>query len=588
MVLKNAQLRPIRSILIEKSVAEALQCLRDFNETFLFVTSEQEIVGFVRTQDLSNEGFSLSQYTPIENLYCVTLDALNLDLIRILGEEIVLVKNNDNEICGYLKREDVVPMDRIEEMVMEFELVKDLNKDLRAILSTVYDEILVVNDKGELMRFSDNIIPDFWEIDLHELIGKNVLELEENGFFKPSVTRLVLEQKRKVSVVQETRTGKKVLAVGNPVFDEQGKLDRIVIASRDITETSNLKNELKEMKKISEQYKRELEDMKKRDRVLEKVIYGSVKMQSTMREAEKVAKHSTTVLLTGESGVGKEVIAKAIHQLGPRAQFPFLKMNCGAIPENLIESVLFGYEKGAFTGADPKGKKGYFQQADQGVLFLDEISELSLGLQVKLLRVLQEREVIPVGGTTSVPFDVQIIAATNKNLEEMVEKGQFREDLFYRLNVIPIHIPPLRERAEDIPLLAYHFLQKLNAIHGSNIQLSPDALNLLEVYPWPGNVRELQNMMERLVVTIDEEIIDAHRINQLLQWKTASRKAKPIVTNLMPLQEALDYVEEQLILLAMDRYKTTTMAAKALGVSQSSVSRKVQKINEQRRDLRHP
>jgi transcriptional regulator with PAS, ATPase and Fis domain len=485
------------------------------------------------------------------------------------------------------KKEDILSkllQPTIEEMALEFAHMQDLNKDLRAILSTVYDEILVVNHKGELIRYSDHVIPDFWEMDIRELLGKNIIELEEKGLFKPSVTRLVLERKRKVSVLQETRNGKKIVVVGNPVFYEEGNLDRIVIASRDITETSNLKNELREMKKLTVQYKKELESIKKYDKLSDKIIYRSLRMQQTMKEAEKVAKFSSTVLLAGESGSGKEVIAKAIHQLGPRSDMPFLKMNCGAIPENLLESELFGYEKGAFTGADPKGKKGYFQQADRGILFLDEISELPLGLQVKLLRVLQEREVIPIGSTKAIPFDVQIIAATNKDLEEMVDKGFFREDLFYRLNVVPLYIPSLRERPEDIPLMACHFLQKLNAQHSSNIQLSPDALNLLEVYPWPGNVRELQNLIERVVVTTDEETIDAPAINQLLQWKRATRKSKPIVTDIMPLQEALEHVEEQLIALAMERYKTTTMAAKALGMSQSSISRKYQKLIECKND----
>lgn len=696
VVLTETQIRPIRSVSVDTPVAEAQSRLREYRETYLFLTRQEELVGYVRAQDLTSENAALSRFVPIRHIYHISSDITFLDIFKIMGEEIVLVKNHSNGICGYLRREDVlfelvrhedknldlvrtilssIPMGVfvinkeggivnyndeglrmtklspekiqktkaqeifdpklirrvfatgeailnqvhvtnemgiladyspiynfhqevegmvivvqdlpvVEEMAMELEYVKNLNKDLRAILSTIYDEILVVNSKGELIRFSDNSMSGFWETDLRELVGKNLAELEEKGLFKPSVTRLVLERKRKVSVFQETRSGRKVVAVGNPVFDEQGNLDRIVIASRDITETSNLKNELREMKKLSEQYKKELDNLKNREELSKKLICASPKMQAIMREVEKVAKFSSTVLLTGESGVGKEVIAKAVHQMGSRSNHPFLKINCGAIPENLLESELFGYEKGAFTGADPRGKKGFFQQADKGVIFLDEISELPLGLQVKLLRVLQEREIIPIGSTRTIPVDVQIIAATNKNLEQMVEKGLFREDLFYRLNVIPIQIPPLRERPEDIPLLVYHFLQKFNATHERNIQLSPDALDLLEIYPWPGNVRELQNLIERLVVTADEETIDACRVNQLLQWKKASSKTKPIVTNLMPLQEALDHVEEQLILLAMERYKTTTMAAKALGVSQSSVSRKYQKLLEQRKSNR--
>lgn len=466
----------------------------------------------------------------------------------------------------------------VEEMANEIEYIKDLNHDMQAILSSVYDEILVVNAKGELIRFSDTEISQFWGVELKSLLGKNILELEQKGLFSPSVTRLVLEQKKKISVVQETKTGKKILAVGKPVFDESGELIRIIIASRDITETTKLKNELRHMKEITDQYKRELDDMKTKDLFYKKLIYCSSKMEEIMTQVKKIADFSSTILIHGESGVGKEVIAQAIHQLGRRSKKSFLKLNCGAIPENLLESELFGYSKGAFTGADKNGKEGYFKQADGGILFLDEIGEMPLHLQVKLLRVLQEQEVIPIGSTKSIKVDVQIIAATNKDLEKMVEKREFREDLFYRLNVIPIQIPPLRERPEDIPLLAYHFVQQMNKRYNKNYHLTPDALNLLEVHSWPGNIRELQNMMERLVVSADDEAIDAEFVNRYLVLGKELKNSKPIVTKILPLQEALESVEEQLILLAMKQYKTTTKAAKALGISQSSVSRKYQKI----------
>jgi transcriptional regulator with PAS, ATPase and Fis domain len=486
------------------------------------------------------------------------------------------ILNYENVVDGIIIVAQDLPM--VEEMAMEIEYIKDLNKDLHAILSSIYDEILVVNNKGELIRFSENIIQDFWKVDLKELIGKNILEFEDQGLFTPSVTRLVLEKGKKVSVVQETKSGRKILAVGNPVFNENHELDRIIIASRDITETTRLKSELQEIRKISEQYKKELDDFKSKDRFLKKLIYCSPKMEKIINQAKKIADFSSTVLLYGESGVGKEVIAQAIHQLGRRSTKPFLKLNCGAIPENLLESELFGYAKGAFTGADKNGKEGYFKQADGGILFLDEIGEMPIHLQVKLLRVLQEQEVIPIGSTTPIKVNVQIIAATNKKLEKMVEEGTFREDLFYRLNVIPIHIPPLRERTEDISLLAFHFLQQLNEKYERNYHLTPDAINVLEFYPWPGNVRELQNIVERLVVTADHAAIDAEFVSQFLSIGYENKKMKPVITRVIPLQEAIDHVEEQLIVMAMNQYKTTTKAAKALGISQSSVSRKYQKI----------
>ncbi|PEQ08093.1 sigma 54-interacting transcriptional regulator [Bacillus toyonensis] len=543
------------------------------NESGLkMIKSTPERVMNVPAEQIFNEGH-------INNVFATGKTILNQ--LQITNEMGVLVDyspipNFDGNIEGMVIIVQDLPM--VEDMAMEIEYIKDLNKDLHAILSSIYDEILVVNHKGELIRYSETVINDFWGSNLKDLLGKNLLDLEQKGLFSPSVTRLVLEQQKKVSVVQETKSGRKILAVGNPVFDENGELHRIIIASRDITEATRLKTELHEIKRISEQYKKELDDFKNKDRFLKKLIYCSPKMEQIINQAKKIADFSSNVLISGESGVGKEVIAQAIHQLGKRSAKPFLKLNCGAIPETLLESELFGYTKGAFTGADKNGKEGYFKRADQGILFLDEIGEMPLHLQVKLLRVLQEQEVIPIGSTIPTKINVQIIAATNKSLEKMVEAGTFREDLFYRLNVIPLQVPPLRERMEDVPVLAFHFLQQLNEKYNKNYHLTPDALNLLEFYSWPGNVRELQNMIERLVVSADDPVIEAEFVSKFLTPGYDFKKSKPVITRVLPLQEALHSVEEQLILLAMKQYKTTTKAAKALGISQSSVSRKYQKI----------
>ncbi|WIG28839.1 sigma 54-interacting transcriptional regulator [Bacillus toyonensis] len=543
------------------------------NESGLkMIKSTPERVMNVPAEQIFNEGH-------INNVFATGKTILNQ--LQITNEMGVLVDyspipNFDGNIEGMVIIVQDLPM--VEDMAMEIEYIKDLNKDLHAILSSIYDEILVVNHKGELIRYSETVINDFWGSNLKDLLGKNLLDLEQKGLFSPSVTRLVLEQQKKVSVVQETKIGRKILAVGNPVFDENGELHRIIIASRDITEATRLKTELHEIKRISEQYKKELDDFKNKDRFLKKLIYCSPKMEQIINQAKKIADFSSNVLISGESGVGKEVIAQAIHQLGKRSAKPFLKLNCGAIPETLLESELFGYTKGAFTGADKNGKEGYFKRADQGILFLDEIGEMPLHLQVKLLRVLQEQEVIPIGSTIPTKINVQIIAATNKSLEKMVEAGTFREDLFYRLNVIPLQVPPLRERMEDVPVLAFHFLQQLNEKYNKNYHLTPDALNLLEFYSWPGNVRELQNMIERLVVSADDPVIEAEFVSKFLTPGYDFKKSKPVITRVLPLQEALHSVEEQLILLAMKQYKTTTKAAKALGISQSSVSRKYQRI----------
>lgn len=496
----------------------------------------------------------------------------------------VMVRDGEKEkVDGAVIIVQDLPM--VEEMAVEMDFVKNLNHDLNAILATIYDEILIVNGEGELIRHSENYISDFWRIDLKELIGRSLLDLEQAGLFTPSVTRLVMEKREKVSVVQETDSGLKILSIGNPIFNEDGELLRIVIASRDITEHTKLKSELEKTKEKSDKYKEELNHLKNKESPSDRIIYSSQKMEKIIMQIEKLAKFSSTVLIQGESGVGKELIAKEVHKRGSRSKNTFLTINCGAIPENLLESELFGYTKGAFTGADNNGKIGYFQRANGGILFLDEIGEISQQLQVKLLRVLQENEVVPIGSTDPVPIDVQIIAATNKNLEKMVEEGTFREDLYYRINVIPLNIPPLRERPEDVPLLAHHFIQKLNKKYQKKYHFSPDALSLLELYAWPGNIRELQNLIERLFITAEDDVITSDVVSQFLRFDV-SGKSKPMITGIMPLQKAQEYVEEQLITLAIQQYKTTTKAARALGISQSAVSRKYKKIQERKNQSR--
>ncbi|MGM0852731.1 MAG: sigma 54-interacting transcriptional regulator [Bacillota bacterium] len=525
-------------------------------------------------EDTFNKGHIQKVFTTGETM---------LNQIHVTDEMGVLVDyspilNDEKKVDGMIIIVQDLPM--VEEMAMEIESVKNLNTDLNAILATMYDEILVVSREGELLRHSENFIQDFWGVDeLSDLVGKNILDFEKKGTFSPSVARLVLEKKKKVSVVQQTKKGKSVLAVGNPVLDEEGEVHRVIIASRDITETKKLKSELRETKRISKNYKEELEKLKNKEEPSRKIIYCSSKMEQVMNRTRKLAEFNSTVLILGESGVGKELIANTIHREGKRSDKPYLAINCGAISEDLLESELFGYTKGAFTGADSRGKTGYFEKANKGVLFLDEISEMPSRLQVKLLRVLQEKEVTPVGSTQSIPVDVQIIAATNRNLEKMVVDGTFREDLFYRINVIPINIPPLRERPEDVPLLAFHFIQQLNEQYNKKYHLSPGALNMLEVYDWPGNVRELQNLVERLVVTTDDDVISAEFVSQSLKFAD-SVQTKPVITGILPLNEAREYLEEQLVMLAMRKYKTTTRAAKALQISQSAVSRKYQKIVE--------
>jgi Nif-specific regulatory protein len=291
-------------------------------------------------------------------------------------------------------------------------------------------------------------------------------------------------------------------------------------------------------------------------------------------QVAQVARTNTTVLLRGESGTGKELIASAIHYNSSRAKKPFVKVSCGALPDTLIESELFGYEKGAFTGADAR-KKGRFELAEGGTLFLDEIGDVQLSTQIKLLRVLQEREFERLGGHETLKSDVRLIAATNKDLERAIEKGSFREDLFYRLNVFPIFIPPLRERKPDVLLLADHFLQRYSAEHGRDIRrLATPAIDMLTSYHWPGNARELQNVIERAVLVCDGHVIHAHHLSPTLQTAEASGTVMSIA-----LDDAVAAYEKDLLQDALKSARgNRAKAARLLRTTERIVNYKVRKL----------
>ncbi len=335
-----------------------------------------------------------------------------------------------------------------------------------------------------------------------------------------------------------------------------------------------------------EKIEKEKEKLKKRlDSLLgETSVEGIIGKSKAIKEItgiiNKIAPTPATVLITGESGVGKEVIAKAIHYNSPRRDKPFVKINCAAIPEDLLESELFGYEKGAFTGAN-KTKKGKFEIANGGTIFLDEIGDMPLILQSKLLRVLQEKEIERLGGNSPIKIDVRIIAATNKNLEKMVLEGTFREDLYYRLNVISIYVPPLRERKEDIPLLVFYFLDKFNREYNKNLEISDELLEILKNYQWPGNIRQLQNTVERMVIlakgkvlTEDDLPVD---IKKSLGKKTYTKKIKEIPKEL---PKTVEEIEKEAIIKALeDTGYVIKKAAEKLGMTQRQVRYRIEKYN---------
>ncbi|MGG0717160.1 sigma 54-interacting transcriptional regulator [Robertmurraya massiliosenegalensis] len=461
-----------------------------------------------------------------------------------------------------------------EEEVNSYKELSEKMRDLETAIQACQEGIYIC-DKDTVCLYVNRAYERISGMTSKEIIGHTSLEMEKRGVISQSVALKVIKEQRIISLVQTFSTGKEALVTGTPVYGEKGELGRIVITARDMTELYSLEKKLRKVEEEKNHYLTELKFYQKRS-FNKDMVAKSRYMQSLLETIGRVASVDSTILLLGESGVGKEVLAKQIHDLSNRRDHSFTKINCGAIPAELLESELFGYVKGAFTGADQKGKAGLFEIADQGTLFLDEIGELPPSLQVKLLRVLQDFEVKRLGSNTSKNVNVRIISATNKNLEEMVQQGQFREDLFYRINVIPLSVLPLRERRDDIQPLIYQTLNKLSEQYKTNRTIELEALEYLERYSWPGNIRELKNVIERLFVIVQEPII---RTDHLPSYIREGKRKEMLSIGDSSLKEKLSSLEKQLITEALKRNHTLSKAAKELKVDVSTLSRKCQRYN---------
>lgn len=462
--------------------------------------------------------------------------------------------------------------DQVDQIADHSEKVIDLKQEMEAIMNLIGELVTITDGDGKILRVNASC-EKVMGVKEWEFVGQPASLLEERGVIDNSSTKKVLEQGRFVRVVQTTKSGRRLVVSGFPIYNEQGKLNKVINISKDITEQDQLNRQLEETKQLVQHYQSELIRLNQRNK--QQVVIRSKQMEEVYDLVSRIADVDSTVLILGESGVGKEVIARTIHGWSSRKEKTFLKINCGAIPETLMESELFGYAKGTFTGGIKEGKPGLFVGANHGTLFLDEIGELPLHLQVKLLQVLQEKQVTPLGNTVPIHVDVRFIAATNRNLEEMVNKGSFREDLYYRLNVVPIQIPSLRERKDDIPFLIEHFLHTFNEKYGKGVRIDKDVIQLFMEYPWFGNVRELQNTIERLVVTIAESEIQMRHLPskmlQTLQWRTEKEYRT--------LKELVSEYEKNLLQKTLNQSRTLKEASKKLGADISTISRKAKRYN---------
>lgn len=454
-----------------------------------------------------------------------------------------------------------------------------IEKYLKAIIECSFDGIYITDGEANTWMINE-AYERITGLDSEKLLGENMWTLMERGIISSSGSLLAIAEKRIVTLYQTFSTGKRAMITSTPIFDDEGEIVLVETNVRDLTEICALREQ-------AERDKNELEQRRQLEFIKEKKVDMVVCDENTIKTlllADSVAKMDTTVVLCGESGVGKEVFAKYIRDNSRRKDAPYVKVNCGAIPENLIESELFGYEKGSFTGANKSGKIGLFEMADHGTIFLDEIGELPLNMQVKLLRVLQEQEIERIGGTKPVRIDVRVIAATNRNLEKMMEEKKFREDLYYRLMVFPIHIPALRERKKDIEPLAEYFLKELNNRYKGNKHLAENCMMILENYQWPGNVRELKNIVERafIISQSDEITTESIPITDANVHMNKYRKAKAslAIDTDIPMEDAIKQMEMIYMDKAFEKYGNVRDAAESLGMSASTFVRKRQKYQE--------
>jgi len=430
---------------------------------------------------------------------------------------------------------------------------------LELVFDNVYNGIYLVDGHGVTIAVN-RTFEEMSGFSNAELAGQSLYDMVGPGNrFTGSASLLVLEHKRPFTATYSTSTGRKLLVKGRPIFDAKREIRYVINTIWDLTVVH---------------YSDTIDADTARGQLLseENIITCSEAMMEVVDLAQRVAATDSTLLLSGESGVGKSLLARLIHRSSQRKEKPLMQINCAAIPETLIESELFGYEAGSFTGADRRGKPGLFEMADGGTVFLDEISELPLHVQSKLLWVLQERSFLKIGARQASSVDVRIIAATNKDLAALVHAGKFREDLYYRLNVVPIDLPPLRERREDIPALISYFVDKFNRKHNCYRSFSPELIRQLTLLSWPGNIRELENQVERLVVTAASDRITP----EMARLPLASTQALPGQS----LKAQLQQHEAEILLQAEKQFGTTRRIASALGISQASASRKLQQARE--------
>lgn len=451
-----------------------------------------------------------------------------------------------------------------------------LSKYFERVLDSLSDGVFITDPAGTTLKIN-RMYEQLTGLRQEQVQGKNVRTLVGEGVFDRVLNPEIVKTGKPATHVQHLRDGKKLILSGFPVFDENGQLCLVVTFVRDITMLTQLNAQLAEQQQLINQINDQLAYMAHEQWRGETPVYASPAMREAVALLKRLAVTDATVLILGETGVGKDVFARLTHDHSARRDKIMLKVDCGGISESLTESEMFGYVGGAFTGASSKGKAGYFEIADGSTVFLDELGELPLSMQTRLLRVLQDGEILRVGSTAPRKVDVRVIAATNRNLAESVENGSFRRDLYYRLNVATVHIPPLRERTEDIKPLAEHFLRQFTTKYRKSMAFMDITLDMLTDYAWPGNVRELQNLVHSLVITRNTALLSPRDLPQHISGTPYNDEySEEVLSGLRPLKEIMAEIERGFLLRAIEKHGSVQKVADIFQVNRSTIFRKIQ------------
>ncbi|MBO6171624.1 MAG: sigma 54-interacting transcriptional regulator [Desulfovibrio sp.] len=452
-----------------------------------------------------------------------------------------------------------------------------LSRNVESILDALPEGVFISDAAGVSLRVN-RMYEQLTGLTQEQIEGRNVRDLVHEGTFDCILNPEIVRTGRPTTHVQQLKNGKKLVLMGFPVFDATGELRLVVTFARDVTLLASLQDQVAGQCKLIDQINDQLAYVAQGDKKSREPVYASRAMGEVTSLLRRFADTDATVLILGETGAGKDVFARFTHALSSRRDKILLKVDCGGISESLTESELFGYMPGAFTGASSKGKAGYFEIADGSTIFLDEVGELPLSMQTRLLRVLQDGEIMRVGASSPRKVDVRIIAATNRNLAESVEKGTFRRDLFYRLNVATVRIPPLRERREDVRVLAEHFLAQYTAKYHKVMAFMDVTLDMMAAYAWPGNVRELQNLVHSMVITLNGPLISPRDLPAQISGARhdASPYSEEILNAGRPLREIMAEVERNFLLRAIETHGSVQRVAELFHINRSTIFRKLQ------------